>query len=625
MATIEEALNIAIKHHQAGELLPAEAIYRRVLSVEPKQSDALRLLGMVLSQQSRLVEAEGYFQQLVLLDPQQAAAHFHLGLTAYRLGRLEIAVGCFQQALALQPNFVEALINLGNVLSDLQRHEEALACFQRVVEQQPENVTAYINLGIVLLDLHRADEAIAVLLQARRINSEMPQVHYNLGRALLTAGQVEEATRSFEQAIQLQPDYAKAWNNLGTIALAESDWLRAECCFRRAIQSNPNEADHHFNHGAALQGMGDLKHAVQGYESAIQLRPHHGKAHNNLGTVKYALGQFNEAEACYRRAIQLDPQNAEAHNNFTYSLLQRGDWERGWQEYEWRFQTTPLKSQLPSFAAPLWQGESLQDKTLLVIAEQGLGDTLQFMRYLPFLQPAKLIFMAPPQMIPLLKREASIHQLIAHGDSPPPFDFCIMLLSVPRLLRTRVETVPRLIPYLTPDPNLVAYWQTRLAAYSGLRIGINWRGRPGTGAWRLRDLELSALTQWAEIPNIHWISLQFGDLAVEEQQAAQQMNLITFPDLDRNHGAYMDSAAIMQQLDLVISSDTSVPHLAGALGVPVWVALPLAADWRWMIEREDSPWYPSMRLFRQTQLHVWTDVIERIHSALDRLSREKMH
>ena len=308
--------------------------------------------------------------------------------------------------------------------------------------------------------------------------------------------------------------------------------------------------------------------------------------------------------------------------NLSRALLTLGDFERGWQENEWRWRSTALKGSARNFAPPLWDGTPRAQQTLLIHAEQGLGDTLHFVRYAPLVKPrcGRLVFECQKPLLALLARCAGIDQLVAQGEPLPAFACHAPLLSVPWLLQTRQASIPADVPYLWADPALIDRWREQLRDIRGFRIGINWQGRPGRGAWRFRNLPLAQFAALARLPNVRIISLQKGAGREALAEIGDRFPLVDLGDeVDQASGAFMDTAAIMRNLDLVLTSDTAVAHLAGGLGVPVWVALPFAAEWRWLRNRSDSPWYPTMRLFRQRQREDWDSVFQAVEQALREL------
>ena len=440
----------------------------------------------------------------------------------------------------------------------------------------------------------------------------------NLGIVWLEQSKLEDAVTCFRRSLQLNPGYVKAHNNLGNALKEQSKLDNAISCYRRALRLDPNYADAHNNLGAVLKEQDKLDDAIACYRRALQLKPDYAEAHNNLGTAYQEQGNLADAVACYQTALALNPDFADAHFSLASAWLLSGDWQRGWSEYEWRWR---MKGIAPRrFSQRLWDGAPFTGKTILLHAEQGLGDTMQFIRYASIVKShgGTVIVECPKPLLPLLECCLGIDQLIGHGTDLPTFDFHSPLMSLPRILRTSVETIPAAIPYLVAKQELLELWRKRLNQFDGLKIGICWQGNPRYRGDGFRSMPLRYFAPLALIPGVRLISLQKGVGAEQLPEIRGRLFPVTdiATDLDEQSGAFMDTAALMKNLDLVITSDTAVAHLAGALGVPVWVALPFAADWRWLLDRSDSPWYPTMRLFRQSVRGAWSDVFERMAAAL---------
>jgi tetratricopeptide (TPR) repeat protein len=430
--------------------------------------------------------------------------------------------------------------------------------------------------------------------------------------------------------LEIHPFHAEAHNNLGSALEALGKTQEAIASYRRALEIKPDSAIAHNNLGNALQIEGKLNEAVDCYRRALELDPAYALALCNLGLVLQWQRKLDEAIACYEQALQIEPSHAMAHFNRSFLWLLQGDFERGWPEYEWRWKTGRVMER--GLSQPQWQGDSLGERTILLYAEQGLGDTFQFIRYAALVKkrnPAATVVLEVNQpLIKILERCPGIDRLVAGGDELPRFDVQCALASLPGVFQTTVETILADIPYLFADPRLVEQWRETLKTLSGYRIGINWRGRAGIGPWRQRDLPIELFAALGNIEGVRLVSLQKEDTESKVQgpksNVKAQSTILDLGEIDTEHGPFMDTAAIMMNLDLVITSDTSVAHLAGALGVPVWVALPLTSDWRWLMDRRDSPWYPTMRLFRQRKIGDWSEVFEEIEVALrERVSNSK--
>ncbi|MHB1425852.1 MAG: tetratricopeptide repeat protein, partial [Gemmataceae bacterium] len=384
--------------------------------------------------------------------------------------------------------------------------------------------------------------------------------------------------------------------------------------YREALRLRPDYAKAHINYGVALVARGDLEEALRFLNEGVRLSPDSAEAHSSLGTALCSQGRLDDALAEYEQAIDLKADYAEAHWNRALVRLLRGDLERGWPDYEWRWRCT-RRSPVPDFTQPRWDGGPLQGRTILLHAEQGLGDTLHFVRYAPLVKACggRVIVQCQAALIPLLRRSPGIDELAPWGEPSPPFDVQTPLMSLPGLFHTTLETVPADIPYLFADPDLAAHWQRQLSVVSGRRIGITWQGSPRHHWDCHRSVPLSAFEPLAQIDGVQLISLQQGH-GVEQLRHWQGRTPVLQPGdfVDRANGPFMDTAAILCNLDLVIAVDTALAHLAGGLGVPVWLALHHTPDWRWLLERADNPWYPTARLFRQPAPGDWASVFGRI-------------
>jgi tetratricopeptide (TPR) repeat protein len=429
----------------------------------------------------------------------------------------------------------------------------------------------------------RADAAEGHQEATFQVLLDSAEAHFRLASALAGLKQFDAAVTHYQEAVRLQPDFSDSYDHLGHLFVQQTRWDDA---------------------AAALQQL-------------LRLRPTYAEAHYRLGCTLTELGKPEEAADCFQQAVRLRPDYAEAHWALTFNWLLRGDFERAWPESEgrWHFQ----RSHCCRIVQPCWDGSSLAGRTILLHAEQGLGDMIQFIRFAAIVKGygGTVIVECPKQLLPLFRSCRGIDHLVAAGSLLPAFDLHISLLSVPPLLKTSLATLPAEVPYLAPDPNLAAYWQRRLSRFSGLKIGIAWQGNPRHPNDRQRSFPLHHFAALARLKNVYLISLQKGPGTDQLHTLADCFPVIEFTSwLDDTGRAFVTTPALMKNLDLVIAPDTAVAHLAGALGVPVWIALPFAPDWRWMLQREDSPWYPTMRLFRQKRRGDWDEVFERIWAAL---------
>lgn len=461
--------------------------------------------------------------------------------------------------------------------------------YRQVLAVASADANAWCFLGMACHDQSRFDDAVAAYRKALAIQPNFPVVLSNLGNTLKQQGKLDEAEASCREALRLKPDYSTAFNNLGV----------------------------------ALVAQGRLVEASETFERALALMPNDAVTHSNLSAALVLQGSYREAEVNLKQALCLNPAYAEAHKNQGIVWLLLGQFERGWPEYEWRWNCPGLK--MPDYPAPLWQGEPLDGKTILLHDEQGLGDTIQFVRYAAVLKQhgaGRVVVKSQKPLLKLLASGEGIDELVCDDADLPPFDLHVPMLSVPGILKTTFETIPGQVPYIHPQPELVAKWKQRLAKYDGFKIGISWQGSPDFHADAQRSIPLRHFAKLAAVPGVRLFNFQKG-FGIEQLDALDgAFEVVRFGDeLDGEAGPFMDTAAIMRNLDLVIAPDTSVIHLAGALGVPAWIALSISPDWRWFLDREDSPWYPTVRVFRQQTLGDWDEVFSRMASALRERSR----
>jgi Flp pilus assembly protein TadD len=532
---------------------------------------------------------------------------------AHQAGHLPQAEALYRQILQVEPNSAEALLGLGTLCLQQGKLAEAVPPLEQFVGLEPHRTDALNNLGIALANLGRPAEAINHFQQALRLQPNNPGTYNNMALTLFKQGRFADAERCWREVLRLFPDHPDVHNSLG-IALAEQDRLDvAVGHFERAARLKPYFPEAYSNRALALVGLGRFEEAEAVAGQALRLRPGYPDAANHLGLALLKQGRLEEAMSWFNEALRLRPDHAETHKNRAICWLLQGDYARGWPEFEWRWK---CKDFVPRrFPQPPWDGSPLDGRTILLHAEQGLGDTLQFIRYAPLVKQrgGNLLLECPPAMHRLLASCRGIDQFHAKGGPRPAFDVHAALMSLPGLLGTTLQTVPAEIPYVFAEPALVEKWRQELASVSGFKIGINWKGSPRYRADQQRRVPLAAFAPLARLPGVKLFSLQKGFGTEELAQVAGQFEVTDLgPRMEEEADAFIHTAAVMKNLDLIVTSDTAVPHLAGALGVPVWIALPHVPDWRWKMDREDSPWYPTARLFRQKRSGDWADMFERI-------------
>lgn len=550
-------------------------------------------------------------RRVVEADSRHAAAWHHLGLSCLAQEKIEDAAAAFQTALGLWPDNIDALTQLGIVLSKQDRLGEALARLRRAIELKPENARAQNALGVVLRRMGRIEEGTICYRQAIGMQRDFAEAHFNLAIALAERKQNPEAVASYECALQARPDYADAFFGLGMLLVQERRLGEAVVCLEQAARLKPDNPETYNNLTMALADMGRFEDALARCDAALKLRPLDAKALMNRGNILTALGRVEEALACYDLAVGLEADYANAHWNRSLAWLTIGDFERGWAEYEWRWRRAETKGR--HLAEPRWDGSPLAGKTILLWCEQGLGDTIQFVRYASLLkaQGGTVWLECPAKMMALLSTCPGIERVLAEGTTTPGFDCHAPLMSLPFLCGTTQASIPANIPYLSAEPGQVERWRREFSTSANLRIGVAWQGNRGHRFDQHRSFGAHWFRSLTDLEGIELFSLQKGP-GIEQLKTAG----LSIPDLgshlDESGGAFQETAAVMKALDLVITCDSALAHLAGALGVRVWVPLSTPADWRWLHDVEDSLWYPSMRLFRQPALGKWAPVFDRV-------------
>jgi tetratricopeptide (TPR) repeat protein len=564
------------------------------------------------------VRAEQCYKAAVEREPKHAGAWYCLGLTCQAQGKPAQAVESYRCVLTLQPGHAEAHVGLGTALGQMGKTKEAVVSLREAIRLQPELAKAHNNLGVALGKLGQQQEALQAWQEAVRLEPDYSEAQFNYAVALAEAGRIEDAMTAYQQAIRARGDFAEAYSNLGLLLTENGRPAEAVIVLKQATRLSQNFTDAHNNLGLALVDLGRHEEALGSYEQALRLRPTDPDLHNNLGTALAALGRFDEALASFQLALWLNPQHASAHWDRALSLLHQGRFAEGWQEYEWRWKRN--RSRPRKMDQPRWDGASLEDKTILIYCEQGLGDTLQFLRYAQALQElgGKVILECSRPLTSLLSTCPGVATCVAEGEPLPAHDLQAPLLSLPALLKAD-RPLPMNQPYLHTDPKRVAIWQKELEDYPGLKVGIAWQGNPRHRWDRHRSFPLRHFLEVCELELVQVISLQKGAGAEQLADFAARDRVVDLGSRLDDDGGLSDVAAVIETLDLVITCDSALAHLAGALGKPVWVALASQSDWRWLADRTDSPWYPSVRLFRQQNRFDWKEVFARIAGEVSKL------
>ncbi|MGY8705245.1 tetratricopeptide repeat protein [Bradyrhizobium sp. 18BD] len=624
------------------------ALLGRIFVVDPDHAPALVTLGDALAVKGEQEGAVAAFRRALVRQPDDAGLHNKLGVALGELSRFDEAEAAYRRALALDAHLTRACFNLAVVLAEQGRLTDAEEAYRAVIAREPSYRGVWLNLGNLLVDQARLDEAGAAYRYALDSDPDDPGVLCNLGAVLYRQGLLEDAIVQFRSAIARAPG-GPALRLLGLVLHEAGHLQDAAEIYRQSFARDASDHVIASNLGACLSDLGELDEAIGACEHALLLRPDHAPAWTNLGIIfekqertgdavaahrcavvadpDYAKGHANlavalrnageidEALEVSRRAITLDPEQPLAQYNHAHFLLMNGDFENGFEAYRWRRKCKTLSDGDPTFTEPEWQGEPLDGRTLLLFAEYGLGDALHFVRYLPMVTAlgGKVILQVQPALAALLQQLPDV-TVIPRGMPLPAFDLQLPLMSLPRLFGTTLDTIPAEIPYLHPDPTRLARWRAALVDVTALKVGVVWAGNARHKGDRQRSLPAEAVLPRLVMPGVQLYSLQKEPRPEDaEMLAALGTDII---DLAPALGDFADTAAAVAALDLVIAVDTSVAHLAGTLGRPVWMLTPYALDWRWLRDREDSPWYPTMRLFRQRSPREWEDPLMRLSAAL---------
>ena len=564
--------------------------------------------------------------------PEKALA---LAMAMHRAGKLADAEGIYRQLISRHPNNASALEALGVLLLQTKRGQSAGAMLKRAVEIEPCRASHHVNLAECFRRSGQYESAIAALRRAVEISPELSVAYNNLGIALVESGESEAAISSYDRAIALQPDYAEAHANLANALSDAHQYDAALAAADRAIALRPGFAAGHNSRGVSLAALARFDEAVIAYERAISLDPAYADAYSNLGNSLAQIGDHAKALVALATSVQIDPSAVQPHWNYAVELLRAGNLEQGWAEYEWRWKKQdkfprPRQRFHPArFQGAHWAGEPIAGRTILLHAEQGFGDAIHFVRYAPLVAAmgAKVVIESHDELRRLFESIPGVEQVIARGAPLPAVDAHCPFMSLPLALRTEVNTIPGATPYLHAAPDAIAQWAERLAALEPkpaatdppgrlLRVGLCWAGSPKHSDDADRSISLSMLAPLAD-SHVTFVSLQKGPARDQAAHVPAAMRLI---DVTDDLVDFADSAALIENLDLVITVDTAVAHLAGALGKPVWVMMRRVADWRWLINRRDTPWYPTMRLFRQTSRGDWGPVVAGVARELHRVA-----
>jgi tetratricopeptide (TPR) repeat protein len=572
---------------QTGQLMQARTVYEEILRLQPRHFDSLNALALIAAQSGDFAKAIQLFDEAIAVDPGQAAPYCNRGLALQKTRSLNAALADYDQALALKPDYAIAYFNRGNVLRELERFESALTSFGHATAIVPGWAQAWYNRAAVLQRLGRTDAAL----------------------------------HDYDRALAIMPGYAEVSFDKGVLLAALDRLAEALASYDNALAAKPAFAAAHSNRAIVLARLGRTDDAIRGFDKALSLLPDFADAHYNKGNVLHERGSLDAALASYTRVIEIDPNCAEAHWNKALVLLALGDYDRGLPEYEWRWKgkywrnlADSLEHERRTLSSPSWRGElPVAGRVMFLYAEQGFGDTLQFCRYVVKVAQlgASVVLEVQPELRSLLSGLPGVSQLISRGDPLPQFDLHCPLASLPLAFKTTPSTIPSSPAYLRGNPAKVDAWKLKLAG-GRPRIGLVWSGRSTHVNDRNRSVPLAQLVKYLPV-GFDYVCLQ-NEIREEDRRVLESSARIARVEGDLID--FSDTAALCECLDLIVTVDTGVAHLSGALGRKTWVMLPAVPDWRWLLDRTDSPWYPTMRLYRQTRIGDWSDVMERLESDL---------
>ncbi len=539
--------------------------------------------GFAAHQAGRLVEARQHYEKALEQEPQNGEVLYLLGIVCMAAQQIDRAIALLERCLKIKPAFAIAYNSLGNAFQSRKEFDRAIVAYRRALECEPPCLEAYCNLGAVLKTQNKISEAVAVYREALAIKPDYVEALCNLGAALKAQNKIDAAIAAYQRALEIKPDLAEAHNNLGN----------------------------------ALRIQNKLDEAIAACQQALKIKPDYAEAYSNLGTIFHSQRKPTEAIEAYSKALAINPDYPEAHFNEGLAHLLTGNLLRGWQKHEYRWKTEQRQARR-NFKQPLWLGAgSLKGKSILLYAEQGMGDTLQLVRYIPLVAElgATIYLEVQAGLKPLLSTLSHVKAVYAEGEVLPNFDVQCPLLSLPLAFSTDLNSIPAVVPYIRTDAGHVAKWRTLLEQQPRPRIGVAWFGNRKHKNDHNRSIPALVFERFVRRSLHHFLCLQ-KDLKQAADAAVAALPQVT--NLSAQINDFSDTAAIVENLDLVITVDTSIVHLAGALGKPTWVLLPFTPDWRWLLDRSDSPWYPTVRLFRQSAIGDWDSVLREIQNELDR-------
>ena len=649
---LKEMLSAALAHHQNGRLKEASLLYENVNKIDPKNAVAIRLSGVIAYQLSQFELSLGLLSRAIALEPDYAEALISRGLVLMKLKRFkeafadytrvtillpdhaeafnsrgvclknlmyfDEALADYERALAIKADYVEVFNNRGNLLRELKRFDEALADYDKALDLKPDHVSALNNRGNLLRELKRFDEALADYDTVLDLKPDDVSALNNRANLLRELKRFDEALADYDKALSIPHDQPQTLNKRANLLKELKRFDEALADYDKALDQKPDHVSVLNNRANLLKELKRFDEALADYDKALDLEPDYVPVLNNRGRLMTELKRFDEALADYDKAISIDSNYGDAHFNKSIQLLLHGEYKSGWRLYEWRWKGTSFSSPIRKFTKPRWLGnEDLSGKTILLHWEQGLGDTIQFSRFARNVTElgCKTVLEVQKPLFELMKSIEGVDQVTVSGADLPPFDFHCPLMSLPLAFGTTLETIPATIPYIRSTDDKLAEWSDKLGPKLKPRVGIAWSGSASHKNDQNRSMPLEQILR-AVPEGFEVLSLQ-NEVRTTDQNTLEHLDHL---DHFKHFGAdlynFTDTAALCELMDVIVSVDTSVAHLAGALGKPVNLLLPHNPDFRWLLDRYDSPWYPTIKLFRQGPERSWKPLLEAVHADL---------
>jgi len=610
---------------QAGNLKEAVHLLQVITRTHPNHVPALNLLGFAFGRLGRNAEAVASYDRALASAPDSVEAWYGRGVALLAAGNLSEAVASFDRVLAAKPSLTDVHLLRAKLLTDLGRHDAALQATEKLVAIAPGVAEAWLGYSNILFEARRYKDAVAAAERAGALKPGLAEAWHALGNGLNEIESYDKALAAYDRALVLNSSFAGAWHGRGNVLNELRRYDDALAAYDKALALVPEFALAWLGRGNVLNAVNRSEHAFAAFDRALAIDPTLSEAWLGRGNVFVGLKRIEDALRCYGKAIAVKPDFATAYFNRARAKLLVGRYNEGWEDYEWRWGAAHFPTRRPEVKAPEWQGENLSGRHLLVFGEQGLGDMIQFARYLPLLAKwqCKVTFFTVEKLARLFRHSMRSVDVVSTLEGVRPADARVALISLPFRFGTDLSSVPNEVPYLNAEPELENSWRARIGT-DGFKVGIAWQGNPAAAIDEGRSIPLKEFVRLGHLPGVRLISLQkhvgLNQLAnLPKETKIESLG----EDFDNGADAFVDSAAVITNLDLVITSDTSIAHLAGALGRPTWVALKEVPDWRWMLDREDTPWYPTMRLFRQQRRDDWAFVFSQIEESLCELTHRR--